>query len=184
MSLKHTSLAVAIIALPVVASASGAAAFDAGMQPILHSYLQIHDALASDKTTGVQAAARSIAAASKKLDAKGVTGEHAEHYEHLPMKLAKAAKAVAAAGDISAAREAFKELSRPMAMWGTMSKPSGVTVMFCSMAKGSWLQRKGATRNPYYGASMLGCGEMVGGDDSKGGGMNHGGMKHDLHEGH
>jgi Cu(I)/Ag(I) efflux system membrane fusion protein len=181
MNIHKVIVAATVVALPSVASADGAAAFDKSMQPILESYLKIQDALASDKTTGVKDAARAIETASKKLDAKSVTGEHAKHYEHLPMKLAQAAKKLAAAGDIDSAREALKELSKPMAMWGTMSKPKGVVVVFCSMAKGSWLQRKGGVRNPYYGASMLACGEIVGGDDA---GMEHKGMKHDMHGGH
>ena len=45
-------------------------------------------------------------------------------------------------------REAFKELSRPLAMWATMSKPAGLNVVFCSMAKGSWLQRDKTDRQP------------------------------------
>jgi hypothetical protein len=29
------------------------------------------------------------------------------------------------------------------------------------MAKASWLQKVGEARNPYYGKSMLDCGEVV-----------------------
>ena len=45
-----------------------------------------------------------------------------------------------------------------MAMWATMSKPAGVNVVFCSMAKASWLQTDKKIRNPYYGKKMLTCG--------------------------
>jgi len=34
-------------------------------------------------------------------------------------------------------------------------------VVHCSMAKGSWLQADRSVANPYYGASMLTCGEIV-----------------------
>ena len=73
------------------------------------------------------------------------------------------------------ARDAFKELSRPMAMWVTMSKPAGVNVVFCSMAKGSWLQTDAKIRNPYYGAKMLSCGQIIGGTHK---GKASGHMKH------
>jgi Cu(I)/Ag(I) efflux system membrane fusion protein len=185
MNMKNTILVAAVIVTPSLALAEGTHAFDQGMQPILQSYLKAQAALAGDKTDGVQDAARAIATASKKLDVKSVTGEHAEHYKHLPMNLGKAAGKLAASGNIDAAREAFKELSKPMAMWGTMAKPKGIVVLFCSMAKGSWLQKKGDVRNPYYGASMLGCGEIVGGDN--GDAMDHGGMghmEHDMESGH
>lgn len=158
---------------------SGAHMFDKGMQPILASYLKIQSALASDSTSGVKAAAQSIVKQAKNLDAKSVTGEHANHYKDLPQKISDAANAVAKAAALDAARESFKELSKPMAMWGTMSKPASVSVVFCSMAKGSWLQKSGDIRNPYYGKSMLACGEVVGG-------AGHGskGMDHSGHGGH
>ena len=72
-----------------------------------------------------------------------------------------AAQALSKAPDINAARDAFKQLSQPMAMWATMSHPDGVDVLFCSMAKASWLQKHGEVRNPYYGAASLRCGEVL-----------------------
>ena len=62
-------------------------------------------------------------------------------------------------------RETFKSLSKPMAMWGTMSKPQGIYVVYCPMAKGSWLQKGKEIRNPYHGHEMLRCGEIVGGEE-------------------
>jgi Cu(I)/Ag(I) efflux system membrane fusion protein len=170
-------LAFALVA-PGSAVASGTDAFDEAMAPILKDYLAIHGALAGDKIEGVKRAATSIAATAKKLDPAGVEGEHAEHYRDLPAKLETAAAAVAAAVTVDEARAALKELSKPMAMWGTMSKPKGVVVMFCSMAKASWLQKKGDVENPYYGSKMLGCGEIVGGDTEGRGHRDPGHMKH------
>ncbi len=158
------ALAVVAVTAGRGAAASGTEAFDKGMEPILTSYLKIHGALAGDTTKGVAAAAKSIAKAAPKLNGKTVVGEHAAHYKGLPGKIEKAAKALGKASSLEQAREAFKELSKPMAMWGTMSKPTGIDVVFCSMAKGSWLQKRGKVLNPYYGKSMLHCGEVVGGD--------------------
>lgn len=84
------------------------------------------------------------------------------HYRDLPMKIKRAAQELAQGKEITAMRESFKSLSRPMVMWGTMSKPKGVYVVYCSMAKGSWLQKGKEIRNPYYGHQMLSCGEIVG----------------------
>ncbi len=142
---------------------SGAHMFDKGMKPILEQYLEVQQALAKDSTAGVQPAAKSIAKLAAKLDAKSVKGVHAEHYQHLPMNLKKAATALGKATTVEAAREAFRGLSKPMAMWGTMSKPKGIDVLFCSMVKASWLQKHGDVKNPYHGASGLSCGEVVGG---------------------
>ncbi len=58
-------------------------------------------------------------------------------------------------------RKAFNDLSKPLAMWATMVKPVVINVAYCSMKPGSWLQKGEVIRNPYYGASMLKCGEIV-----------------------
>ncbi len=156
-------VALALLSAPPAAADAGLLAFDASMAPILQSYLQAHEALANDTTKGVQAAAKRISDLSADLKGATVAGEHATHYRQLPERIGRAAATLAAATDLATARAAFKELSKPMAMWGTMSKPAAVDVVFCSMARGSWLQSEGAVRNPYYGAKMLRCGQVVGG---------------------
>jgi len=79
---------------------------------------------------------------------------------------------------IEAMRKALKPLSQPLVMWATMSKAAGVNVVFCSMAKGSWLQKEKVIANPYYGSKMLRCDEIISGKDkgTKGGHMK--GHKH------
>ena len=153
--------------------------FDKAMAKLLGPYGEIHRALAADKTQGVTKAAERIAKGIRglKASAKAIKGKHAKHYAALPAKLRKAAKTLIAAKGIKAQREAFKALSRPMALWATLSKPAGVNVVFCSMAKGSWLQTKKVIANPYYGASMLRCGQIIGGKH-KGHASGHMGPKH------
>jgi len=138
--------------------------FDEEMKEILKAYLIIPKSLAADKTDGVKESAKKISSLAKKLDSSTVTGKHAEHYKNIPVKLQKAADELAKAKDIAAMRNALKELSKPMAMWASMSKPKGVSVIYCSMAPGSWLQKDNTTiANPYYGKKMLRCGEIVSG---------------------
>jgi len=143
----------------------GTEEFDKAMNPLVEQYLKIHDALAEDNTEGVKKAAEQIVTLSDKVDPDTVTGEHKDHYRDLPVKIKEAAQKLVPGKDLGAAREAFKELSRPMAMWATMSKPKGVYVVYCSMQRASWLQKDKAIRNPYHGSQMLGCGEIVGGED-------------------
>lgn len=147
--------------------------FDQQMQTIAGQYMAIHAALAGDQMTDVTKNAEAIAKAAATLNAKTIPAAHATHLNALPSKIEAAAKAIQAAADIKVAREAFKDLSKPMAMWASMLKPAGVSVMYCSMAKGSWLQTDTAIKNPYYGAQMLACGEIVGGagQGAKGGHM-------------
>jgi hypothetical protein len=158
---------VLIIALTSVAQAD-TQSFDKQMLPILEQYLKIPKVLAADKTDGVIEAAKEIVKLAAKLDASGVSGEHAKHYKSVPQTILSAAKELAEAKTITSMRDALKELSKPMVLWATLSKPKGLSVMYCSMAPGSWLQKDDTTiSNPYYGAKMLRCGEIVGGEGAK-----------------
>jgi hypothetical protein len=75
--------------------------------------------------------------------------------------VATKAAALASAGDLEAARHAFAELSDAMITYRVTSEeePKPV-VVYCSMAKHSWLQPKGPVSNPYFEASMRTCGEI------------------------
>jgi hypothetical protein len=134
------------------------------MEPILDSYLKIGDALSSNSLAGVPVLAKSIGTQAATIDASSVTGEYAAHYKDVPTNLQKAAQTLSQAKTLDEARASFKKLSMPMVMWVTMSKPKDIDVLYCSMAKGSWVQKHGKVRNPYYGAEMLDCGEVVGGE--------------------
>ncbi len=156
------------VLIALIASLSAARAdsrrFDEQMQPVLDLYLTIPKTLAADETEGVQRVAEKIAGLTTELDPGAVTGGHRSHVQKIPQQLEAAAEKLAAAEDIAAMRDALKDLSKPMALWATLRKPDGVSVMYCSMAPGSWLQ-KDDTRiaNPYYGSKMLRCGEIVAG---------------------
>ena len=163
-------LLISILFMMVMGSSAiyaGTEAFDKTMHPIMTEYLKIQEALAGDKTEGVKRAAEQIVALAEHVDAKSVTGKHEAHFKDLPMKIKRAAQELAQGKEIGAMRDAFKSLSRPMAMWASMSKPKGIYVVYCSMAKGSWLQTDKDIRNPYHGHEMLRCGEIVGGPDDE-----------------
>lgn len=169
------TVAITALALALAATArADTAAFDAQMKPLYLEYQKIHKALAADSDKGIDVAAKQIARRAAKLDPSKVSGKHAGHYKGLPQKIKDAAAKLGRAKGIAAKREAFKELSRPFAMWASMSKPEGINVVFCSMAKGSWLQSERTIANPYYGAQMLRCGEVVSGRDQ---GLKDGHMK-------
>ncbi len=169
-------LSIFFLMLSVVAPSAlfaGTGEFDRAMGPILAEYLKIHRALVADQTEGVREAAEKIGVLADSVDPKTVNGEHAMHYSGVPMDIKKAALQLGQQEEIAAMREAFKELSRPMAMWATMSKPKGIYIVYCSMAKGSWLQNDKVVQNPYHGPAMLRCGEIVGGAEDDTGGRQH-----------
>jgi hypothetical protein len=61
-------------------------------------------------------------------------------------------------------RSAFKAVSNKTIELLKAVPPSGATlyVAHCPMAKADWIQSTKPVRNPYYGSSMLGCGELTG----------------------
>ena len=143
-----------------------AATFDASVRTLLPDVLKIGEALAADRTDGVAEAAGRIAAKATGLDTATAPAKHAEHYKAIPAKVKDAAARLAAAKDVEAMRAALKELSRPLAMWVGMSGDKTCNVAYCGMAGSSWLQKGKDIRNPYFGAKMLHCGEIVGGPDA------------------
>ena len=172
MKRKITMAATLALLVPAAARAD-TAKFDKAMEPVLAQYLEIHQALAGDTDKGVAKAATKIAKLAARVKSNTVTGKHAAHYKKLPGKIKAAAATLAKAKGIEAMRKALKPLSRPLVMWATMSKAATVNVVFCSMAKGSWLQKEKLIANPYYGSKMLRCGEIISGKDkgTKGGHM-------------
>jgi hypothetical protein len=120
------------------------------MNSIVKSYLDIHSALASDKTDGIQTAAAAIASQAGHMGGKGKA-------------IATAAKAVEQSEDLTAARQAFGDLSDAVIAaaraeeWADLP---GAKVAYCAMAKRYWIQDGDQIRNPYFGSKMLGCGEL------------------------
>jgi len=136
------ALALALMTLAV----AGARAQD--HEALLDPYFRIHASLSADRLDGVAADASAIARQA------GTMGEAGQ-----PMKAA--ASELSAAKDLDGARSAFGRLSDALIAWADDTEAGlgpGV-VMYCSMAKKSWVQKDDAVKNPYYGSAMLTCGE-------------------------
>jgi Cu(I)/Ag(I) efflux system membrane fusion protein len=153
-NLARLLLALAIIAPPVAGFAAEAKTDNALMEPVktvLDHYLAIQKELSKDSMKGVNEHAAAIAKAVKGDDMK-----------MLPAEVAQQAETLAAAKDIKKAREAFKPLSASLIKYLADHK-AGKGVYheaYCPMAKANWLQTEKEVRNPYYGKSMLDCGEL------------------------
>jgi hypothetical protein len=144
-----TSLLALILTLLFSPVARPAHASEA-LKAIVGSYLEIQTKLASDKIDGLKAPADAIAAKA------GTMGESGQG-------MAKAATALAAAKDLKTVREAFGQLSTAViaaAKANGWKDLEGVKLAYCPMIDRSWVQKDDKIRNPYYGASMLECGEF------------------------
>ena len=120
------------------------------MKAIVGSYLVIQAKLAADTIDGVKPAAPDIGGQAARM---GPAGE----------AIVKSATAVENAADLKATRLAFGDLSDAVIAAGKAELwedvPEG-KVAYCPMAKKSWVQKEPEIRNPYYGKSMLTCGEF------------------------
>ncbi len=112
------------------------------MKEVLSSYLKIQEALATDSLDQVQIEAAKIVKRTTDKEIKSP------------------AQSVSYDTTIDAARSDFKRLSVAMDKWAANAKPEGVQRMTCSMANAPWLQKRGKTKNPYYGKQMQSCGEV------------------------
>jgi Cu(I)/Ag(I) efflux system membrane fusion protein len=138
------------------------------MAEALGAYLAVQDALASDDQAEAIAHGAHFASAFEALAEAPPAGE--PHFWHSRSDdvgaVRAAASELAGAADLAAARLAFGHLSVPFArLVEEAGLPEGLALdrYRCGMARdvpdgGIWLQRPGATRNPYFGAAMLTCG--------------------------
>jgi hypothetical protein len=126
------------------------------VEQFLDQYYVIQKSLASDSIGGVAAAATQMAKRSR---------QSADMEPWVKAEWTALAKAAAKlqTTDLKSARIGFGELSDRLIEYlkATGAKRNPPYQFFCSMVKKSWLQHGKETRNPYYGSSMLTCGELV-----------------------
>lgn len=123
------------------------------IQTVFENYIKIQTALAQDSLQGVSANSVGIAKAIQTDTTKT-----------LPSDASKQAEMLAKAGDIKAAREAFKPLSDSLIKYLAANKGhrGHYVQVYCPMANARWLQAGTAVNNPYFGKSMARCGKIEG----------------------
>jgi hypothetical protein len=117
---------------------------------IVDPYLKIQTALAEDRVDEVRANAGNIATAATTLGAPA-------------MKIDTAALQLASATELDDARDKFGVLSDAIVTYMDglhLTPPDGVRKAYCPMAAKPWLQKGDTLANPYYGSTMLTCGEF------------------------
>ena len=134
----------------------------------VEKYSLLHEALAADDKDGAVKAAQSAIQALSQVDMSLVSGKSHEAWMGSVARMNKALGAIKEGVQIEAARQAFELLSNELiAAIRQFGIPENRVLyrLHCPMAfnnKGAdWLQRDENTRNPYFGASMLKCGEVA-----------------------
>ena len=153
MSKRFANLAATLLLVGV----SGMAARELSLpDQLLGQYFLIQKNLASDSIEGVSAAVARITEISRRA---APSETHAK--THL-IALATAAAKLRAT-DLKSARNGFGALTDSLIKFlqATQAKTNPPYQFYCPMVKRHWLQPDKEIRNPYYGSSMLKCGELV-----------------------
>lgn len=128
-----------LLFLLVFLVSSSAFAHDLSIAP----YIKMQDALASDDFNS--------ALGAHKLVCDEGLGHHKADYKDCSKKFRS----------IEELRTSFKSLSEVYFENGDKKEMAKLQKATCPMAKARWVQQPGSLRNPYYGKSMLDCGEKI-----------------------
>jgi hypothetical protein len=137
-------------------------AADAQLQSVYDAYFTVKDALIKSDAKLTSAKANDLLAAitAVKMD-KLKSNEHTA-WMKVVKKLSADAKSISTTSDLKKQRETFKSLSKNTYELIKVSKSTEVVYkQYCPMADADWLSKEKAVKNPYYGSSMLTCGNVV-----------------------
>ncbi|MET3027652.1 DUF3347 domain-containing protein [Flavobacterium sp. UW10123] len=135
---------------------------DSQLQSVYDAYFSVKDALikSDSKLTSAKAATLLTAISAVKMD-KLKSNEHTV-WMKVVKKLTADAKSISSTTDLKKQRETFKSLSKSTYDLIKVSTPSEpIYKQYCPMADADWLSKEKAVKNPYYGSSMLTCGNVV-----------------------
>lgn len=140
--------------------------FQTQLKAVFDDYMAIEKALVNDNSELPQQGANDLLKSIDNVDMK-LLKEEAAHSRWMRLKkeLVKTASEISKTSDIETQREHFVHLSahliNAVKTFGINQK---VFVDYCPMVNNDvgafWLSTEEEIRNPYYGASMLGCGEI------------------------
>jgi len=137
------------------------------LKPVYDNYLKIKDALTADNLSGSKEAANQMNESLKKVNMAVFTGESHDHWIAYQDILIKALATTQSADNLESIRKNFQTVSYEMVkMTEEFHGYSGkLYVQHCPMAdsnKGAdWLSLESKIVNPYFGKSMLTCGEVI-----------------------
>lgn len=139
----------------------------AAVEKLVNQYLQLKNALVKDNFAEASKQAKSLKESVSKTNMSLFTGNSHNMWIAYEKRLQKQLELFIQTKKIESAREVFIELSNIMIEMTHDFSPFSQTfyIQYCSMAnqnKGAeWLSVSKEIENPYYGASMLGCGEVT-----------------------
>ncbi|PKO98162.1 MAG: efflux RND transporter periplasmic adaptor subunit [Bacteroidetes bacterium HGW-Bacteroidetes-8] len=137
------------------------------LQPLYASYLKWKDALTNDDFAGAQKMASNMKSELDKINMSMFKGDAHNLWMDFQDSLSKGLEHIQHFSDIEQLRKAFQTVSASMIVMTETFTPLAETiyVQHCPMAdnnKGAdWLSTYKEIKNPYFGSSMLTCGEVT-----------------------
>lgn len=136
------------------------------VQHIYEQYLQLKDALVSEKGDATLSHAKDISQLISAFDDTTISADQKQAYDQHSAAIRQLAARISNETNIEKQRAAFASLSdHVFELVKTFGNLRPVYQEHCPMAfdgKGaSWLSDKPVIRNPYYGDKMLECGEVI-----------------------
>ncbi|MBI1342444.1 MAG: DUF3347 domain-containing protein [Terrimonas sp.] len=129
---------------------------------LLTLYYDIKNSLVSGNANVAATKADEFVKAIANIDMKTLPDEEMKAFMPVKDKLAEDAKHIAGTKELSHQREHFAAFSANMITLAKGAKLSTGPVYeaYCPMKKAYWLSSEKAIKNPYYGSSMLTCGQV------------------------
>jgi len=138
------------------------------LQPVIEYYLKLKDALVNDDYEEAKKQAEVLSDQLDKIKMSMFEGEAHQAWMQHGMEAKSQLKEIVNSKDIGRARAVFKPFSQHMIMLAKIFNPydQKLYIQHCPMAddfKGAdWLSAEENIMNPYFGESMLTCGEVTG----------------------
>ena len=130
---------------------------------LLNNYYEIKSALVNSDAAKAASAATGFVNAAKSVDMKALSENDRKALIAVQEKLKADAQSIASSDKIDAQRKAFASLSGNIYTLAKSVKLSADKIyqQYCPMKKMYWLSDEAAIKNPYYGKTMLTCGNVT-----------------------
>lgn len=141
--------------------------FVASLAPLYDAYFTAQEALGADALDAFRAGAKAMHAEARRIDASALDDALADRWRDARADLLESAEHIDHLASIEDARALFETYAAAVLRVEERFGHAGETVYYkahCPMAfnfrGAAWLQRTEVINNPYFGASMLRCGDI------------------------
>jgi hypothetical protein len=132
------------------------------LSQLLLLYYDVKNALVNADAATASAKAGELLNAINNMDVKSLSPNDKKAFAAVQYKLEYDARHISEVKELAHQREHFANLSKNMYALAKSAKLSDQPVyeQYCPMKDAYWLSNETAIKNPYYGSSMLTCGEV------------------------